>query len=189
LDVFLLPPARPAPARFITSLVLAEESDLDPEGTAASHFELYLQGMEEIGASTTEVLRFLSTLREGKGLEASLVTSAPPAAHTFVSQTLSMVEQGTTVEVLSSLLFAREDLIPEMFSRLVWQWTESHRAPRFVCYLERHIELDGDEHRPAAVRALAEAAGDDERAWEVARRAPSRRSPRASPCGRAFTPS
>src|SRR3981189_1581643 len=89
-------------------------------------------GREEVGASTTEALGFLAMLREGRDLEASLAASAPPAARTFVSQTLTTVEQGTTIEVLSSLLFGREDLIPEMFSRLVPQWIESQRAPRFT---------------------------------------------------------
>src|SRR6267378_4106492 len=43
LEVLWLPPARPALARFINSLILAEETDLDPDGAAASHFELYVQ--------------------------------------------------------------------------------------------------------------------------------------------------
>jgi hypothetical protein len=169
LDVLWLPPARPALARFINSLILAEETDLDPDGTAVSHFELYLQGMEEVGASTMEARRFLAMLREGSDVEASLSACAPPAAHTFVGQTMHTVVQGTTVEVLSSFLFGREDLIPEMFSRLVPQWTESQRASRFTYYVARHIELDGDDHGPAGVRALAEAVADDERAWEAAR--------------------
>jgi len=114
--------------------------------------------MEEVGASTVEALRFLAMLREGNDLEASLAACAPPAAQTFVAQTLSTVEHGTTIDVLSSLLFGREDLIPEMFSRLVPQWIESERAPRFTYYVARHIELDGDEHGPAGMRALAEAA-------------------------------
>jgi hypothetical protein len=169
LGVLWLPPARPALARFINSLILAEETDLDPDGAASSHFELYLQGMEEVGASTTEMLRFLAMLRGGSDFEAGLAAWAPPAAQTFVRQTMSTVEQGTTVEVLSSLLFGREDLIPEMFSRLVPQWIESKGAPRFTYYVARHIELDGDDHGPAGERALEEAAAGDERAWEAAR--------------------
>jgi len=171
LDVLWLPPARPALARFINSIILAEESDLDPEGAAASHFELYVRGMEEVGASTVEALRFLAMLRDGRDLESSLAACAPPAAHAFVNHTLHMVAQGTTVEVLSSFLFGREDLIPEMFSRLGPQWFASEQATRFSYYVARHIELDGDAHGPAGLRALAEAAGDDERAWEAACRA------------------
>lgn len=171
LDVMWVPPARPALARFINSIILAEESDLDPDGAAASHFELYVRGMEEVGASTVEVLRFLTMLRDGRGLESSLAACAPPAAHAFVKHTLHVVGQGTTVEVLSSLLFGREDLIPEMFARLGPQWFASAEATRFSYYVARHIELDGDAHGPAGLRALADAAGDDERVWEAGARA------------------
>jgi len=86
LDLLWLPPARPALARFINSLILAEETDLDPDGAAASHFELYVQGMEEVGASTTEALGFLAMLRDpwcrriGAGRAHNLVGQRPRRA-------------------------------------------------------------------------------------------------------------
>jgi hypothetical protein len=110
-------------------------------------------------------------LREGRDVASSLAHCAPPAAQTFVSQTLATVAEGTTVEVLSSFLFGREDLIPDMFSRIQQQWSGSQRAARFSYYVARHIELDGGEHGPAGLQALAELAGDNEGAWDVARRA------------------
>ena len=58
-----------------------------------------------------------------------------------------------------------------MFSRLLPRWRESRDARKFMYYVERHIELDGDEHGPAGLRALAEMAGDDEDAWDAACRA------------------
>jgi hypothetical protein len=171
LGTLWLPPARPALARFINSIVLAEESDVDPEHRAASHFDLYVQGMQEVGASPAEVLRFLAMIEEGRDVGDSLALCAPPAAQTFVSHTLETVAEGTTVEVLASFLFGREDLIPDMFSRIQRQWIDSGQAARFSYYVARHIELDGGEHGPAGLAALAELAGDDEGAWHAARRA------------------
>src|SRR5262245_55455644 len=55
LDAVWLPPARPSLARFINSVVLGEESDVDRDGHATSHFELYLSAMAEVGAPTDAV--------------------------------------------------------------------------------------------------------------------------------------
>jgi Protein of unknown function (DUF3050) len=170
LDTLWLPPPRPSLARFINSIVLGEESDVDPDGRAASHFDLYLAAMEEVGAATAPPYRFVLLVRDGVDVETALtVSDASPAVHTFVRQTLQTATQGTTIEVLSSFLFGREDLIPDMFSRLLPLWADSTQARRFTYYVERHIELDGDDHGPAGLRALAEMARDDEAMWETAR--------------------
>jgi hypothetical protein len=172
LDILWLPPEQPSLARFINSVILGEESDVDPDGRPVSHFDLYLSAMEEVGASTDGVNCFVAMLREGAGFQKALTAvDAPSATHAFVENTLDTVERGTTIEVLSAFLFGREDLIPDMFSRLLPQWTESKHARRFTYYVERHIELDGDEHGPAGERALAEMAGQNEAAWQASERA------------------
>lgn len=169
LDMLWLPPTRPSLARFINSVVLSEESDIDPDGRPASHFDLYLSAMEEVGASTAAARRFVSMLRDGAEVQAALAaTGVSSAAHAFITHTLRTVKHGTTIDVLSSFLFGREDLIPDMFSRLLPQWTDSRHAPRFAFYVKRHIELDGDDHGPAGERALAEIAGEDGAAWNAA---------------------
>jgi len=172
LDTLWLPPRRPALARFINGLILGEESDVDPDGDAASHLDLYLSAMTEVGAPTSSMRRFLSLLVEGAELPIALAAAGAPApARAFVASTLDCVQRGTTVEVLASFLFGREDLIPEMFSRLLPRWGESRAARGFAYYVERHIALDGDDHGPAAQRALTELCGTDPGAWRAARRA------------------
>jgi Protein of unknown function (DUF3050) len=167
-----LPPLRPSLARFINSVVLGEESDVDPDGNAASHFGLYLTGMKEVGAATEPAQRFVGLLRDGVDVRSSLVAvGASEAVQRFVSHTLNVAMQGSTVEVLAAFLYGREDLIPEMFSRLLPQWGNSNDARGFAYYVKRHIEVDGDEHGPAGLRALAEMAAGDGSAWQAASRA------------------
>ncbi|MDQ3367218.1 MAG: DUF3050 domain-containing protein [Myxococcota bacterium] len=175
MEVLWRPPAVPAMARFINGIILGEESDAGPTGEAVSHCELYIDAMEEVGASTRTIRRFLELISQGLDVETALAESgAPRAARSFVRGTLDLVTAGSTVEVLSSFLFGREDLIPDMFQQLLPRWSESRSATRFTYYVQRHIELDGDEHGPAARRALIALAGTDPDAWAHARRAAER---------------
>jgi hypothetical protein len=172
VDTLWRPPARPSLARFINSVILCEESDVDPEGRAASHFDLYVAAMTEIGAPSDDVRQFLRMVEDGADVQTALAAAgAPPAVRAFVTHTLDTVERGTTIEALSSFLFGREDLIPEMFARFCREWDESRDARLFTYYVHRHIEVDGDDHAPAAQRALAEIAGSDDHAWLTAGRA------------------
>jgi hypothetical protein len=165
------PPAMPELARFINGVILGEESDDGPEREAISHCELYIAAMEEVGASTAPLRRFLDLITAGVEVEVALSASgAPRPARAFVRRTLEYALGGDTVEVLAAFLFGREDLIPDMFRRILPRWRASCDAPRFAYYVQRHIELDGDDHGPAARRALVQLAGRDRAAWAAARR-------------------
>lgn len=132
--------------RLINQIVLGEESDVDEKGEAISHFELYLKAMEEIGASTSEIRDFLSNLD---------VNKIPSGAREFVSYNLEIAESGSVVEVAASFFFGREKLIPDMFQSIVDTLKrENIKAPLLLYYLERHIEVDSDEHGPLAMKCL-----------------------------------
>ena len=158
-------PWKPSPypaemVRLINQIVLGEESDLDPNGVAVSHFDLYLKGMEEIGADTSLIRRFLETN------DLSLI---PEGAREFVESNLRTALNGHVVEVASSFFFGREKLIPEMFQVIVDTLKkEKIHAPTFIYYLERHIEVDSGEHGPLALRALSYLINGDERLEDMA---------------------
>lgn len=133
--------------RLINQIVLGEESDVDLLGNPVSHFELYLKAMEEIGASTVLIREFLKTN------DFSLI---PEGTRDFVQYNLEVAKNGHVVQVASSFFFGREKLIPDMFESIVKTLRkEKVDAPTFLYYLDRHIEVDSEEHGPLALKALS----------------------------------
>ncbi len=158
-----VPPADARLARFINEVVVAEESDLGPEGTPMSHVELYVAGMEEVGADIAPFQEFLRRVRTGAAPDDALAqVGAPPHVREFVNATLTYAVAGSTAEVAAVFLYGREDIIPDMFRALLHQWERDPGAvPAFAYYLERHIHLDGDLHGPAAAAMLEALTRDD----------------------------
>jgi hypothetical protein len=160
-----VPASQPRAARLINEIVLGEESDETPGGGYLSHFELYLGAMREVGANTDQVCAFVEQLRDGIALEAALARAELPAPlAAFVRSTLQTALHGEVEQVLGSFFFGRENVIPDMFGALLEQWGLSRQqAPLFVHYLERHIDIDGDKHGPAAALMIGDVIGSDAR--------------------------
>jgi hypothetical protein len=168
-----LPAADATASRFINEIVLAEESDEDGRGGFASHFEMYHRAMTQSGASTAGIDGFLLWLRQGQLVTTALESpGVPEAARCFVKQTFAVIDGGNLCAIASAFTFGREDLLPSVFQRIVDELnvTTGGVLDEFKYYLNRHIELDGDEHGPMANRLLLSLCGSDESRWEVAER-------------------
>lgn len=164
-------PADPQACRFINEIVLSEESDDDGRGGFASHFELYHRSMKQCGANTAGIDGFLSDLRRGVPVLTALASPAvPEAARRFVEQTFEIIETGNLCAVASAFTYGREDLLPDVFQRIVDELNTQAggQLDDFKHYLERHIGLDGDEHGPMATRLVQSLCGSDESLWKVA---------------------
>ena len=103
-------------------------------------------------------------------LEASGV---PESARQFVGRTFAIIDGGNLCSLASAFTFGREDLLPAVFQRIVDKLNveTSGGLKDFKYYLERHIELDGEEHGPMANRLLLSLCGSDESRWQVAEQA------------------
>jgi hypothetical protein len=151
-----IPPKDSEMARLINEIVLGEETDVLPDGSPISHFDLYLNAMKEVKASTHWIDHFILELKTGKEMSQTLANlPIPNAIKEFVIATLTTASQRDVFEVLGSFFYGREDVIPGMFQNLLNSWSiKSENAPMFVYYLQRHIELDSDEHGPALQKII-----------------------------------
>ena len=67
--------------------------------------------------------------------------------------------------------FGREDLIPLIFTGLLRYMNQGMKGALdpFIVYLERHIEVDGEDHGPMSMMMIAELCGDNhDPRWEEA---------------------
>jgi len=171
-----LPPSNPSLARFVNEIVLGEETDSDGAEGYCSHFELYLSAMSEIRASTHRVEALTTALRNGKTVDQALLASgAPEHVVRFVKFTYEIASSSPACDVASVFCFGREDVIPEMFQRLLQSFENSGmQIPRLSYYIRRHIELDGDQHGPLTrqmVRTVCVTEQDVESAIRAAQKA------------------
>src|ERR1700760_1754199 len=163
-------------ARLINDIVIGEETDVGPDGSNVSHLALYLRAMRDIGASTRQFEKFRSLVFVGVPVEVSLTQiGAPPHVQAFVAHTMALANSGSTEEVLAAFFYGREDIIPEMFRRLLdtlyGAGHNNDRLRHFIYYIDRHIELDGDDHGPKGRELLESLVANSPRKNELALRA------------------
>ncbi len=158
-----LPPQDPKAARLINEIVLGEESDADGQGGFISHFELYREAMRDIGADTQAIDAFVKDLQRGRPvLEALDAASVLPSVKQFTRLTLAIAQEGQLEEVLGFFFFGREAMIPNLFQNLLARWgIAEQEVPRLSYYLHRHIQLDHEEHGPAAEALIERFVGHD----------------------------
>lgn len=165
-------PVGSADTRFlINEIVVGEESDIDLEGSRKSHFELYIDAMQQCGADVSRIETFIKTLKDTGNLNLSFAQSqTPKEAVEFVDFTFKIIDSKKPYLQSAVFTFGREDLIPGMFISII---NEIHKnfpndISIFKYYIERHIEVDGDHHSHLALQMTANLCGNNEQLWQEA---------------------
>nr|WP_297786525.1 DUF3050 domain-containing protein [uncultured Allomuricauda sp.] len=162
------PAADTSVARFINEIVLEEESDFNEEGEAKSHFEMYLDAMREVHADTQKVEAIISSFTDLNTVSTQIeATQLNQAEKNFLQFTFEVINSQQPHLIAAAFTFGREDLIPDMFLGIIEQSGENgpSKYKKLEYYLKRHIELDGDEHGPLALRMIKALCGSDEEKW------------------------
>ena len=173
IEVPWLPTSSSESGRLVNEIVLGEESDIF-RGEVLSHFDLYRIAMREAGADTFAIDNLLRGIEAGETWERALEKSgAHPAAQNFVRATFQFIHTGKPHVIASAFTFGREDLIPEIFRGFLRDQDErlNGRLATFRWYLDRHIEVDGEQHGPMALQMVSDLCRDDPAKWAEAAQA------------------
>jgi len=164
-----LPVGNPQVRYLINEIVVAEETDLAMDGTRQSHFEMYLDAMQQCGATTSVVSEFLENVKKTQNIFVSIKQSnLHPNVKAFLDFTFRVIEEGKAHKIAAAFTFGREDLIPSMFTEILKNFQSNFPETdlsKLIYYFERHIELDADEHGPMAMQMISELCGSSETKW------------------------
>ena len=149
------PVGNPSTRRLINEIVWGEESDVDKNNNPFSHYELYVQSMDKIGADSSKIKTLVSLIEKGTHWREALIeVQAPKEIFDFVDFSLTVATEAPVHIVAGVFTFGRE--IVRGLSK-----NNDEKFDDLLYYLERHIELDGDEHGPMALQMIQELCEND----------------------------
>lgn len=126
--------------------------------------------MKGVGSDSSSFLQVMNAISAtGDYSDANLHRTfrqfdAPVPAEHFVRATFEFIRTKKLHVITSAFTFGREDLIPLMFTGLLRDMNKGMDGAldTFIVYLERHIQVDGEDHGPMSLKMMAEVCGDNE---------------------------
>ena len=152
-------------SKLINEIVAGEETDETLDGSAISHYEMYINAINDIGVDTNLISNQISSLNDINTIIDDINTlDIDDYIKEFLKFTFRIINNDKTHEIASAFTFGREDLIPDMFIPLLEKINSSDntRIDKLIYYFKRHIEVDGDMHGPMAMKMLSFLCSDDE---------------------------
>ncbi len=115
-----------------------------------SHFEMYIEAMNEVGANSDLAMHFVRQVGS-LGVDQALADKAiPKSCRDFSQYSFDLVRSAKIHQIASAFCFGREKVIPIMFQSILDKMNiRQSDAPMFHLYLNRHIEIDGESHQLA----------------------------------------
>ncbi len=164
------PNSNPVITRFINEIVYGEESDINELEQPKSHFEMYLDAMEQIGANRNQIDTLIDLIQSGHGIKVCInKINVDKRVKEFIGFTFSIINTKRPHAIGSAFTFGREDIIPDMFIKILAKIDPKDvHFNKLKYYLGRHIEIDGDLHGPLALQMIEELCGKNMKKWDEA---------------------
>ena len=164
-----IPPTNINAARFINEIVISEESD-EVEFSPSkyiSHYGLYLYAMKEVNAFCEPVESLVADITKKTPWEIALQNNKTRYSNIIPKGTLKVSTSAKLHQKMAHFFFGREDPIPVMFQNILTEIENKNiKAKMFKAYLDRHIQLDGDDHGPLSIKILESICEENTQLWD-----------------------
>ena len=137
--------------RLANEIVLEEETD-ELEGQFISHFSYYVESIRQVqnGVISNNLTRFINDISSDSVSYQEILNREylPTAIRNFLQITSNAAVHENIIVTAAAFTFGREVMLPEIFTSILKESGVANqpRLSKFVNYLDRHIELDGDYH-------------------------------------------
>lgn len=165
------PSEEPVSNRIINEMLTEEESDSDGNGSYISHFELYRKAMQQAGANSYMIDRFLVLMQEEGSLEKALdKIRLPESIKNYLRLNWEISKSREAHKIAAAYFLGREDVVSELLHRLDNHLLEQHpeKLALFKDYLLRHTSTDQQEQKNRVTAVMNELCGDDTQKWQEA---------------------
>jgi hypothetical protein len=170
-EIAWYPPINHVGCHVINEIVAEEESDITWDGRYLSHFEMYLESMQECGAKIDTILALIDSIKRKEPLEKALSEHPiPKISKDFICDTFKIIKMEVH-QIAASFTFAREGITDRMFLPILQNMKDKASVGKFMYYFQRHIDLDVGKHSQEAKLLIVNLCGNDERKWHEAKEA------------------
>ncbi len=126
--------------RLVSEMILEEEVEEQMDGSLLSHFEIYLEAMQDLGANISPIVSFFDLQDSGQNWQTALKHARFPTAVGRYARKMSRFAQAPLHEKAAALFYEGEPFIPDSFLLRLGQLGNHVKISRLLDYFERHIE-------------------------------------------------
>jgi hypothetical protein len=172
-ELLWLPPVQNYGVWLINPRLAIEENDVTPKGDYFSHFEIYLQAMEQCGADTRRINAFIRYVERDPPLSLLLAQNyLPETIRGYLTDTFDMIINKDIHVLAACFAFAHEHIAENRFTQILQRLAplaavHSDSLSLFIYYFQRQIDINvGNNMRSEFL--LETLCGKDELKWEDA---------------------
>lgn len=156
-------------AHLINEIVYSEESDVDDQGNYFSHFDLYIQAMNDVGADTSNIISLIENYDYNDSKKIKSNICIPQEGLNFIQNTFNCIKTSKLSNIAAIFTFGRETTIPDMFLKILNKIDNKNiKYKNLRLYINRHIEIDSSRHGPLSMQLFEYTCENNQKKYDEA---------------------